>query len=201
MTERRKVITVLLGSLVVCALGRADMMPLGLAEALGRQPVQAGTSADCHPAGLPSAWPDIPDLAGLDSSPVGFLPLPDPEAGQIDETKPAQILVDRQRSLTLCLYALLSVGLYQSAPSVKRLRFNCVADWYHSGRPFQIGPSFALSPDCLSPTPTHCFIQPDSAAAREDTLLRFRWGIVVSLWRQSQFTPATLASRGPPSMS
>jgi hypothetical protein len=128
--------------------------------------------------------------------PVEFLPQPSPEAGQASETKPARILTDRQNSLTLCLYALFGLGLCRSVPFFKRLHFCCVPDWYHTGGPSQIGHSFAISPDCLSLKPAcRCRMQPDSTAA---TVSQFRLEIVESLWRRSQFTPAVLASRGPP---
>jgi hypothetical protein len=106
------------------------------------------------------------------------------------------IRADEQNSLDLCLFALLGLGLCKSAPYVRKFSFGAIPDWYHTGGPSQIGHSFAISPDCLSLKPAcRCRMQPDSTAA---TVSQFRLEIVESLWRRSQFTPAVLASRGPP---
>jgi hypothetical protein len=138
-------------------------------------------------------------MADWGSLPVGFPAQLNPEAGQAGATKPAQILTDRQNSLTLCLYALLGLGLCRSAPLVRKFHFSCIPDWYHSGGPSQIGHSFAISPDCLTSTPVVCFVQP--AGETEDVAPQYLSGAIAALLRKSQFTPTTLASRGPPSMS
>lgn len=118
-----------------------------------------------------------------------------------DPTRAPHVLADRHSELDLCLYALLSLGLYRSAPWLRRLSLHSIPDWYHSGGPSQIGHSFAISPDGLSAAPILCLTQPEPTAATPDLRPQHRWGIAVSLWRQSQFTPTALAARGPPYLS
>jgi hypothetical protein len=201
VTDWRKVITVLMGAAAVCAISHADMMPLCPAETGLRPPSLASTPADPCPTRLSIAWAPFTDIVSLGTSPIGFLSLPDPERAHIGETRPAQVLTDGQSSLTLCLYALLGLGICRSAPFVKRFQLSCVVDWYHSGGPFPIGHSFVISPDCVPLTPFFCFIQREPTAATGGLLPHFSQGIVVSLWRQCQFAPITLAPRGPPSLS
>jgi len=195
--KRRQIITVLIGALVVCAISHADMMPVSPLDAAdGRQSPQAHTLTDLRPASPSSPFADFVGIGDLDSSFVRFLPQAGPEAGQPSETKPAAILTDRQNSLTLCLYALLGLGLCRSAPLVKKVHFSGIPDWYHSGGPLQIGHSFAISPDCLASAPICCLVQPECGA--ETPLAQYRRGAIVSRWRKSQFTPMVLAPRGPP---
>ncbi len=163
-----------------------------------RQSPQANTLTDLRPASPSTPFATFPDVADLDSFPVGFLPPPDPEAGYTSETKPAQILTDRQNSLTLSLYALLGLGLCRSAPFVKKLHFSCIPEWYHSGGPSQIGHSFAIPPDCLPSAPVIRFLQPNCAG--KDVTPQYFSGAIAALVRKSPFTPTTLASRGPPSL-
>ena len=199
MITRGQIITVLVGALAVCAISHADMMPLSPANADCWRPAQIDTPGDLRAASLSSPWAGLPGMADIDWSLVGFLPQPNPEAGQPSETKPAPILTDRQESLTLCLYALLGLGLCRSAPLVKRLHLGGIPDWYHSGGPSQIGHSFAISPDCLTAAPEVCFLQ--RAGETEDVTPQYLSGAIAALLRKSQFTPTTLACRGPPRMS
>jgi hypothetical protein len=200
--KRRQIITVLIGAMAVCAISYADMMPVSPRDAAdGRQSPRVDSLTDLRPAGTSLGFADFLGIADLDSLPVGFLPPLRPSAGPTSETRPAQILMDRQSSLTLCLYALLGLGLCRSAPFVKKLHFSCIPDWYHSGGPYQIGHSFAISPNCLPSAPVFCFVQPEPTAAIHDLLLQHRRGIVVSLWRESQFAPGVLDPRGPPFLS
>jgi hypothetical protein len=197
MVEWGKTIAVLVAVLVVTATVDADMVPVPPMDAGYRPLPQTCIPTDPR---LPSSSDSYAGFAGigdLGSLLVGFPPQPNnAEAGQTSETRPAHILTDRQNSLSLCLYALLSVGLCQSVPLVKKLHFGCIPDWYHSGGPYQIGHSFAIAPDCLSPAPVCCFVQPDQPW--ESSSPQYCQGTVVSLWRRSQFTPTTLAPRGPP---
>jgi hypothetical protein len=199
MTERRKLITVLMGALALCASVHADMMPVSPVDIGCQASPQAGAAADLPPYGFSGSLVESVATVDLPLLPVGLLAEGGTGTAQASETKPAQITTDRQNSLSLCLYALLSLGLYRSAPFVKKFNFACIPDWYHTGAPYQIGHSFAISPDCHSPASVVCFVQPDLAAGTQDPLPQHRWGIVASLWRQSQFTPTVLASRGPPS--
>jgi hypothetical protein len=200
-TRRNEIIPVLIGALALCATVRADMVPLSPTDVGYQTWSQTCVPADLLPPSPLNSCIDSGGVADLDPASVGFLFEPTQEAGQNRETKPAQILADRQNSFSLCLYALFGLGLCRSAPFVKKFHFGCIPDWYHTGGPAQIGHSFAIAPDCLSPAPVHCFIQPDSIAGTENALPQYCRGTVVSLWRKSQFTPAVLASRGPPSLS
>jgi len=199
MVGRRKIILVLIGTLSLCAAVHADMVPLSPVAAGYQQLLQARTPTDPRLTSSFSPFVGFAGIADLGSLPVGFLPQPNAEAGQTSETKPAQILTDRQNSLSLCLYTLLGLGLCRSAPLVKKLHFDCIPDWYHTGGPFQIRHSLAMSPDCLCSAPVYCFIQPDGTA--EDCLPQYYRGTIASLLRKSRFIPTALASRGPPCLS
>lgn len=101
-------------------------------------------------------------------------------------------------SLDFCLYALISLGLCRSGHWVKRSSFALVPAWYHSGAPLQIGHSLIAPPDSYCPAAI-CFLQPDGEI--DEQVSHHRTGMVVSLWRCSQFTPSVLASRAPPRLS
>jgi hypothetical protein len=198
VTGWRKVITVLIGIAAVCAISHADMMPLSpLVDAGSRQ----SPSADLQPADRPALFANFRGMADLDLPLGEFVYQPGPHAGEASEARPAEILTDQQNSLTLCLYALLGLGLCRSVPLVKKCHLSCIPDWYHSGGPSQIGHSLAISPDCQIAASAFCFIQPVFTGVTKDALPQFHRRIVVSLWRQSQYTPAVLAPRGPPYMS
>lgn len=199
MVEWGKTIAVLVAVLVVTATVGADMVPLPPLEGGYRPSPQTGIPTDTQVPSLSNLYAGFAGMADLGSLPVGFPPQPNAEAGQTSETKPAQILTDRQNSLSLCLYALLSLGLGRSAPLVKKLHLGCIPDWYHTGGPCQIGHSLAIAPDCLCSAPVYCFIQPASIV--EDCLPQYYRGTIASLVRKSQFAPTGLASRGPPYMS
>jgi hypothetical protein len=138
------------------------------------------------------------NLAEVEYLPVGLLPK---EVTQSSQTAPIAHSIDLRNepgSLNMCLYALMGLGLCSSVHLVKKIHLGFIPEWYHDGGPFQIGHSFALSPQSLSPVPAYCFIQPDSAIANLLTFNKFRLRTIMSLWRKSQFTPDVIASRGPP---
>jgi hypothetical protein len=173
--------------LLAAATGRAGMTPI---DRLDAEPVVS------LPVGSPAASQSA-DLV----TPIGVAPgsLAVTTDGAAPDVAAVQIASDRQNSLHLCLYALLTMGLGKSVPYVKKFSLGVVPQWYHDGGPFQIGHSQAISPDCLDSAPVYCFIQPESGA--EDPSPQYRPGAVVSCWRTSQFTPSALISRGPPCMS
>ncbi|HSV98819.1 MAG TPA: hypothetical protein VLI39_01500 [Sedimentisphaerales bacterium] len=189
---RRRGIWVVVLAIAVAATARADMIPA------------FGTVV---PASVPASEPlerQSPSVVPEDALfPLGAL---DPLAGGLprvvlagsSEPSPPQpviILSDEQDSLSLCLYALFSLGLCKSAPWVKRLSFGIIPSWYHDGGPWQIGHSFAVAPDCLSYAEV-CVVQPQGAPERLTP--DYNRGIVSPLLRNSQFTLAVLAARGPP---
>jgi hypothetical protein len=201
MVGRRKTIIVLIGGLALCGTLRADMVPLASVDTVSLQSSPACLPTDLQVTSSSSSSIAFTGLTDLGPLPLGFLPEPTVEGHETCATQPAQILADRQNSLSLCLYALLGLGLCRSAPFVKKLHFGYLPDWYHSGGPCQIGHSFAITPDCLCSVPVCCFLQPDGLSVTKDILPQFHRGTVISLWWKSQFTPAVLASRGPPCMS
>jgi hypothetical protein len=149
--------------------------------------VDAGWSA---PFDGPTIVDELPSLL------VGSVPDVQGCIVPIGQTQAVRILSDGQSSLDLCVYALLSLGLFRSGGLVKKLSFGTIADWCHDGGPFQVGHSFAIAPDCLRAAPAYCFVQPDAGA--EEHAARHPYEAVVALWRRSLFLPTALAPRGPP---
>ena len=198
MINRRKSLTALIALLVVSAAVRADMAPVSRPDAGRRQTPHISGPIDLRYVNLSS--PSIfPSVADLDSWTVEFLPDANPDIGQNSDMQNPQILTDETGSFSLCLYALLGLGLCRTAPWVKKLSFGFIPEWYHNGGPFQIGHSYAVTPESLCPVPVYCFVQPVFRV--EASLPQYRLGTVTSLWRESQFTPTVLVPRGPPNMS
>jgi hypothetical protein len=192
---KRTVATVIV-ALVVAPVVRADMMPVASLDGGSRQSLSICDGR--VPRGVSDSHQRVAFFGPVDLDLLqgGFVPLPNPEVGQPNETMPALVLTDRQNSLTLCLYALLGLGLCRSAPLVKKLHFGCITDWYHSGGPSQIGHSFAISSDCLPAAPIFCFLQPDYRP--EEVAPQYSRGTIAALLREAQFQLTALASRGPP---
>lgn len=194
--DLRKAILV---TVLVLSAGRAvcaDMIRVSEASADWRT---AATHSDLPERGSPGglsvlACSSVVDDWGL----LSTVPLASAgtDAGSADESRPVPILSDRQDSRSLCFYALFTLGFCKSAPWVKKLSLGVVPGWYHDGGPFQVGHSHAISPDCLTVAPGYCFIQPGKIT--HDPLPHYRREMIISLWRESQFTPTVLASRGPP---
>ena len=189
-----RVITVIIGGLVFCAAARAGMMPV--APGIGELGVSQGTCAPVVLSSLdsfhPYAFPSMTDLSLL---PLDLSPDSGGDIHPIGATQPLRIVSDGQSSLALCLYALIGLGMFRSAPWVKKLSVGVLPDWYHSGGPGQIRHSLAISPDCC-PVPICCLVQPHHT--REGSPSRYGQGIAVSFWRNSQCTPTVVAARGPP---
>jgi len=197
MVGIKKTISTAIVALAVASVVHADMMPQYPLKSGFRWPlsvceetVPQQPSDSNEPATFRGVFD--PDLLL-----VGFLPAAKLDAGGASDVRPLEVLIDRQNSFSLCLYTLLGLGLCRTAPWIKRLYIGWSPDWYCSGGPYQIGHSFAIAPDCLISVPAVCFIQPGCLAA-QDSLVRYRWGTVMSLWRKSQLTAIVLASRGPP---
>jgi len=197
MSKRRNILIALFGVLTLPATLRADLTPVSPSDA-GQRPSPIACVATEPPRALSCDLFEGAGVANLDLLPVPSLPTANGDVVPTGETPPVQILTEGQNSFSLCLYALLSLGLCKSVPLVKKFSFGYVPQWYHDGGPAQIGHSLAISPDCLSSAPA-CFVQPESPA--EEHIPRYFFATVVSLWRNSQFTPAVLASRAPPRMS
>jgi len=117
-----------------------------------------------------------------------------------DQVQDQQFLIDGTNSLSLCISALVCFGLIGTTNCLKKIHFGFVPDWYHDGGPLQVGHSYAVAPNCLCNKTANCFIQPDFLLNTSQHQL-YRQREIVSLWRKSQFTPESIASRGPPYMS
>ncbi len=197
MITRRKILTAVIGILVGISTVYADMTPVSRLDAEHQQPAHICGRADAKYTTL-SSPSNCLSVADLDLWSVEFLPEANPDIGQTSDMQNPQILTDGTGSFSLCLSALIGLGMFSSAHLVKRLSFSFVPEWYHNGGPLQIGHSHAM-PDSLCPVPVCCFIQP--VCTVEDSLQQYRLRTVVSLWRKSQFTPTVLVPRGPPNMS
>ncbi len=195
MINRRKLlITVGLGLLVTTGV-YADMTPVSQSDAKRVQLSNACRLAELQYTNLSSPY-NPPSVTELDLWSVKFFTEAKADVSQTSEIQHLQILTNGQGSFNLCLSALIGLGLCSSAHWVKRLSFGFVPEWYHNGGPFQIGHSFAVTPESLCPVPAFCFIQP--VCTVEDSLPQYRLGTVTSLWRKSQFTPVVIGPRGPP---
>jgi len=197
INRRKLLITVGLGLLVTTGV-YADMTPVSQSHAKCVQPSSARRLAELQYTNLFS--PSNPlSVTELDLWSVEFLPEASADVSQTSEIQHPLSLTNGQGSLNLCLSALIGLGLCSSAHWVKRLSFGFVPEWYHNGGPFQIGHSFAVTPESLCPVPVYCLVQPVFMV--EDSLPQYRLRTVTSLWRKSQFTPTVLVPRGPPNMS
>jgi len=198
MTNGKKLLAAVIGGWVITTVVFADMTPVshsGAGEGQ-RQHITYGISL-AYPSSSKSFNRSAVSDIGL--WPVQLLPESNADVGQPSEIQHPIDLTNGPGSLSLCLSALMGLGLCGSVHWAKRLSFGFVPEWYHSGGPFQIGHSHALMPGSLSPVPACCFIQP--VCMVEELISQYRQRVVMSLWRKSQFTPDVIASRGPPSMS
>lgn len=184
--------------LAVAALVRADTVSTSEPDAGCMQSARTCSGTDFCNTGYASLF-DYPCVADLALGPVNFLPEFADDISQSPEVQRRQALTDGPSSLSLCLSALVGLGLCSSAHCTRRFSFGVIPEWYHNGGPFQIAHSHAVMPDSLSPEPVHCFIQPVWPV--EYITLQYRLRVTVSEWRESQFAPAVITSRGPPSMS
>lgn len=194
MVARRNIITAVMAVLFVAGVCCADVMPFSRPDSdLESQQTRRRSDQQRSSYSGTSLCTDSVDLCSL---PLG--PLLSEQAGlqRASEPQPLYILSDEHDSLSLCLYALLGLGLCHSAPCVKKLSFGCIPEWYHDGGPFQIGHSYALGPDCLDSASVCCFVQPDCGA--DDSVSHDYWGTMAALLRKSIFTPTLLTSRSPP---
>jgi len=198
MGGRRKVLSVLFGVLALTVTVEAGMVSVSAVEIEGRQSARVCSGVQAHPTDSfsPFANPSITDLT---LEPIQVSAEAGIDLGQPSQTRPPQILTDGQSSFSLCLSAMIGLGLCSFAHRVGKPSFGFIPEWYHNGGPFQIGHSLAVLPNLLSPVPVRCFVQPVWTA--EDSLGQYCRETVTSLWRKSQFTPCVLASRGPPCMS
>lgn len=197
MNGWRKYIAAFVGGLFVCAAAHADMVPVSQLDAGYRH-----TEQPCGQAGSVYTSSSSPfgsfSFAALDSWSVEFLPKANTDISQSSEL-PSLQLTGGPSSFSLCLSALIGLGLCSSAHCIRKLHFGFIPEWYHDGGPYQIGHSLAIMPNSLCPAPVCCFVQPVHTV--EELMPQSRLRTIAALWRKSQFTPDAIASRGPPNMS
>lgn len=198
MIGRTQVAVAVLGAMALGAASHAGMMPISPLSEAPRLSRSGYVTASQEDMGLPCPFDDL-RVADLDLIPVASVSDSCDDIPLGDGAPAVHTLSDGQNSFTLCLYALLSLGLCRSTPLVRRLSFAHIPQWYHDGGPFQIGHRLAISPDCLCSAAVCCFVQP--AGSAEDSIPRYHFTCVVCVWRNSQFTPAVLAARAPPHLS
>jgi hypothetical protein len=199
MMSGRRNITAFFAVLACTVSVYADMIPMPIANSgCGQLPyIPCGrTDLRCVDLSGPFHYYSVADL---DLWPAGLLSEKIADTGQTPELQNLRSLTDGPGSFALCLYALMGLGLFRSAPWVKKISFQFIPEWYHDGGPFQIGHSHAVTPENLYPAPAYCFVQP--ACMVGSLIPKYSQRIIVSLWRKSQFTPDVIASRGPPDMS
>jgi len=196
MDNRREKILGLIVALLVAGVARADMVPASERDS-ARKPLRHVCSRMEFQHANFSGLYDSSVAADLDFGPVRFLPRAGvDDVGQTSQTPHAMELTGGQDSSSMCLYALMSLGLCAAPHWVRRLSSGFVPEWYHEGGPFQIGHSHAATPESLYSLQV-CFLAPPVHTA-ESIVPHYRLRTIVSLWRKSQFTPAVLAARGPP---
>jgi hypothetical protein len=194
----RRIIPAVLAALAVAGVVRADLLPSARPDAQCRQPADGCSQTSPAPARVSDLFAYWATDIDLNLPASGFVPRDQADAGQAGQAPRPQLLVEDQSSLGLFLYALMGLGLWRSASCVKKFSCDLIPDWYHNSGPFQVGHSHAVGPDlCL--VPMYCFVQPVCQA--QDCQPQYCRGTIGSLIRKSQFTPTTLASRGPPNIS
>ena len=196
MIDGRRIILAVICGLIVTSVVHADMVSVAQQNAERKQSLSIQHSDQIQISDLSSSFL-FSHVADLDSWPAGLLSQTNTNVEQSSDIQQLQSFTNGPGSLNLCLSALIGLGLCSSAHFVKKLSFSFVPEWYHNGGPFQIGHSYAISPESLCPISVSCFIQPTCTMA-EDSFTLYRLGTIVSLWRKSQFTPDVIASRGPP---
>jgi hypothetical protein len=199
MISGRRFITAAALAVVFAPFVYSDILPVSELDGTGSRCIDAS----CFKTALQNTRSSRPlscsGITNLDFGSAELLPCINSDVDNAAKIENPVSLTSGYSSLNLCLTALISLGLCSSVHWVKRISLGFIPDWYHSGGPFQIGHSHALMPGTLCPAATCCFIQPH--CAEDNHLPQYLVRTVKSLWRKSQFTPATLASRGPPHAS
>jgi len=191
----RDVRVILIGVVVFGVAVRADMVSVLPMDVECRTAADTYSTEEIRAADYAGLY-DFQSLVDTGFETIRFSPGAGGDYERIRETQHPRILTDQQSSLSLCLSALVGLGLCSSARSLKKLHFGFIPEWYHNGGPWQIGYSLAVNPDSVRPISGRCFIQPTYTA--EDLESHYCSGTIVSLWRKSQFTLDVIASRAPP---
>ena len=195
MKIKRGFFLIFLGVFVFTAAVHADMIPVSQECAVCRQSTESCARASYQDESLSGPF-NCTCISDIDLWSVDFSPEEVVETRQIPEIEQLHRLTDEHNNLEFCLSALISLGLCCSVRWMKRHSLGFIPEWYHEGGPFQIGHSHAVMPGTLCPAPPCCLVQP--SCTPDNHLRRYCLKTVISTWRKSQFTPAVIASRGPP---
>ena len=144
-----KVSAVLIGVFAVTGGVRADMMSVYSGDIERHQDVVA-RSEPAPQSSISTGLFDYQSVGDLHPGPIQYSANTGIDRDGASAPRTLQILNDGQSSLSLCLSAIIGLGLYSGAQCVRRLSFGFIPEWYHNGGPFQIGHSFAVSPDSLA---------------------------------------------------
>jgi hypothetical protein len=196
MGNRRKQILGFIVALLVTGATRADMLPVPERDGERKPPRNVCDRVEFQYANV-SALHDSYVAVDLDFGPVQLLPqVGKDDTGQTSRTSYAIELMGRPDSSSLCLYALMGLGLCSAPHWVRRLSLGFIPEWYHEGGPFQIGHSHAATPESLGTLQVCFLVPPDNHA--EHLIPQYRLRTIPSLGRKSQFIPSVITSRGPP---
>jgi len=195
MFGAKRVILLVIFGLAVTVPVSADMISPSSLHAGYQHSPRVCVTTDQQYTNLSSPF-GCPSIMNLDLPSVKSLPGLKGDAEQAREMQPALILTDGAGSFSLCLYALLGLGLCGSGQWLKKLSLGCIPEWYHNGGPFQIGHSHAIGPESLCSAQVCCFVQPNCTA--EDISPEYYKGTIAPLLRKSLFPPNVLDPRGPP---
>ncbi len=191
----RRLILGIIGASFCTGVVCADMMPISRQEVAGRQVLSISDQTEVQYATLFSL-DDSLIIGDLDLAKVQFLPRAGNNMGQPYYSQQSIDLTGGPGSYSLCLYALMGMGLCSAPRWAKKLSFGHIPEWFHSGGPQQIGHKFAVNPDFPRTNPVFCFIQP--VFTMKDSISQYRIRTFVPSWGESQFAPNVFASRGPP---
>jgi hypothetical protein len=196
MHNLRSQILGLAAALLLAGAARADMVAVSRQDSERRPPRHVCSRMDFQQADSSGLY-DSSVTVDLEFRPVRFLPQPGVDyVGQTSQAPYAMELTGRPDSSSLCLYALMGLGLCAAPHWIRRLSCGFAPEWYHDGGPFQIGHSHAATPESLCSLQV-CFLAPPDDLA-EYLTPQHRLRILLSIWRKSHFTPTVLAPRGPP---
>lgn len=195
-----RIILVATGLLMPAGVAHADMMPL---DALHGTVVWA-CSDSIEEVEEPAEPTERTNLASLSSSPTLFdwnlrgvlWPAVRIDVSEPPESPPVRILTEKEGSFTLCLYAMMSLGLIDSVPWTRKWVVRTLPRWYWNGCPGVYRPCLAISVMLRHPEPTAHWDPP--AEPTQDQPTQDRYETTLLLWRPSQCTPAVVAPRGPP---
>jgi len=171
MINGRRVISAVICGLIFAAAVHAHMVPLSQQDSGRRQATSVCDRINLYNNNLSDSY-NFSSVTDLSSLSFGFLPQANTDIEQTSEIQHLQSLTNGPGSISLCLSALIGLGLCSSTHFVKKLSFSFIPEWFHDGGPFQIGHSHAITPESLCTTPVCCFVQP--VCTVEDSFIQYR---------------------------